>query len=452
MQFSTLVRIFATELSLLSGLYTINMIKNVFSICMLLIGCLAAVAQEKDDALQVFFPVGSASLNAGQIPQAVVDSAVAVCQRGEKYTVLGVASPEGSYNSNVRLATRRANAIVKQLVQRTGMPDSMFVRQTKVADVSMLRDLVMQDTQLPSKEQVMELLSSNASTGAVLAKLKKLGDGIPYLYIKDRIFPYLRATVKPDKTEQGYHPDLAGITQPKVVHRNYNDYKQNAVAQSEQSRHSSSIKAEEITASVPESVPVTTAKADSVKQDSTSEAAQMANVKSDTKIANEEKSSGSNFIFWVIIVLLILALLALAYYHQQKVKDLKSQLASAKYDLNLVRNQKQQPTTTTIVTQKVGKEEVFNDGKCLYDYLQNGGSTSKWTSEQTETFISYYKLQNLPLIQSLQTEYDNLPLNHILFEVLVDMGKTDAEIQKMMNISQTTIRSYRFRIKNKKKS
>ena len=134
---------------------------------MLLIGCIAAVAQEKDDALQVFFPVGSASLNASQIPQALVDSAVAACQRGEKYTVLGVASPEGSYNGNVHLATRRADAIVKHLVQRTGMPDSMFVRQTKVADVSMLRDLVMQDSQLPNREQVMEVLSSNASTGGV---------------------------------------------------------------------------------------------------------------------------------------------------------------------------------------------------------------------------------------------------------------------------------------------
>ena len=30
------------------------------------------------------------------------------------------------------------------------------------------------------------------------------------------------------------------------------------------------------------------------------------------------------------------------------------------------------------------------------------------------------------------------------------MGKTDEEIQHIMNVSQTTIRSYRFRIKNRK--
>ena len=79
-----------------------------------------------------------------------------------------------------------------------------------------------------------------------------------------------------------------------------------------------------------------------------------------------------------------------------------------------------------------------------------GGVTYEWTSEQIRTLIEYYKLQNYPLINRLESEYDNLPLNHILFEILVDMGKSDQEIQRIMNISQTTIRSYRFRIKSKK--
>ena len=96
------------------------------------------------------------------------------------------------------------------------------------------------------------------------------------------------------------------------------------------------------------------------------------------------------------------------------------------------------------------QSSLYNDGEALFNHLLIGGVTYEWTNEQISTLIEHYKLQNYRLIHSLETEYDNLPLNHILFEILVDMGKSDAEIQRMMNISQTTIRTYRFRIKNKK--
>ena len=38
-----------------------------------------------------------------------------------------------------------------------------------------------------------------------------------------------------------------------------------------------------------------------------------------------------------------------------------------------------------------------------------------------------------------------------MFLILLDMGKNDSEIQQLMNITQTTIRSIRFRIRAKRK-
>ena len=61
----------------------------------MLLGCMTAVGQTEEDQQQVFFPVGSSVLKENAIPQSLVDSAEAVCARGDKYTVLGVASPEG---------------------------------------------------------------------------------------------------------------------------------------------------------------------------------------------------------------------------------------------------------------------------------------------------------------------------------------------------------------------
>ena len=66
------------------------------------------------------------------------------------------------------------------------------------------------------------------------------------------------------------------------------------------------------------------------------------------------------------------------------------------------------------------------------------------------TFIDYYRIQNSALIERLEKEYDKLSPNNMLFIILQDMGKSDHDIQHIMSISQTTIRSIRFRIRAKK--
>lgn len=442
--------------------------RGLFSIMFMLCGCLAAVGQSEVGLQQVFFRVGSAVLDANTIPQSMIDSVEAVCARGEKYTVLGVASPEGSYKANVRLATKRAQAIVSHLAKRTGLSDSMFNVKTMVAGMDKLLDLARQDENLPDKEQILEILAAEGSTGAKLAKLKKLGDGTPYLYIKDRLFPYLRASVTSNQELEDFHPDLAGIFQPQK------EQVQHAATQKIQSRHSSLNKVaspavstsksepKEVTQPVSGSekpVPVS-AKADSVKPEKPSEAPSAAPVKSDEKILTETSKADTTvpMWLWLVVALLGLALLGLVIFYRRKVSRLNDELADAQgqlrqKDLQLKNAQdrlEESQKQMEILKKEQKKTSLYNDGESLFNHLLIGGVTYEWTAEQTRTLIEYYKLQNYPLIHRLESEYDNLPLNHILFEVLVDMGKSDQEIQRIMNISQTTIRSYRFRIKSKK--
>ena len=222
--------------------------QKTFGILLALLCCVVSMAQSEADFQQVYFRVGSYALNVGDVPQALVDSANAAISRQEKFTVMGVASPEGSYQSNERLATRRARAIVKQLSKLTGISDSMFVIKTKVADMGMLKNLVMQDTGLPDKDKVLEILDEAGSDQAVLQKLKRLGSGTPYLYIKDRLFPYLRASVSSSTEDvERYQPSLADTSGPKIIHRDYQsrftdqpqtDDVRSAVTQNTSSRHS----------------------------------------------------------------------------------------------------------------------------------------------------------------------------------------------------------------------
>lgn len=434
---------------------------------MMLLSALVAGAQTEEDFQQVFFRVGSASLNVESIPQSLVDSALAVCARGEKYTVLGVASPEGRYKSNVRLANRRAQAIIKGLRQRTGLPDSVFKVQTLVADMAMLRDLVAQDLSLPCRDQVMEVLSAGDATGATLAKLKRIGDGTPYLYIKDRLFPYLRTSVTSDKDQIAYRPSLASSAMPLITERDYQAYKNgftsptapSAVTSSDQSRHLSSQGGDTIGEKVVE-------EEDSVLDDTPPEPVM------------DRPSDTSMLPYWLVILGVVLLMLLLVFFVKWKsTRRLQEQLAHAQEELEAkdeqlrqaeeqlkqkdaqLRDREEQLAQANSQLSslrenldkiKNDKTELYNDGEALYNHLMIGGITYEWTNEQIRTLIEYYKLQNYPLIHSLQTDYDNLPLNHILFEILVNMGKSDQEIQRMMNISQTTIRSYRFRIKNKK--
>jgi hypothetical protein len=432
------------------------MMRKYFSIMVMLLGCVTAVGQTEKDLQQVFFPVGSAVLNENALPQSLVDSAEAVCARGDKYTVLGVASPEGSYKANVRLAKRRAQAIVEKLSKKTGLPDSMFNVKTLVTGVDKLRELASQDENLPEKEKVLEILAADGSTGATLAKLKKLGDGTPYLYIKDRLFPYLRASVMSNKELEDFHPDLAGVFQPQITHRDYTKRltaqsvtkKPSAVTQKNQSRHSSYNNA-----GVSE-------KTDTVKAEKTPSVQPTAPVKAEGKYLTEKQCPEKTIPSWVwiIIALLILALLALVNYYRHKVARLNNKLGEAQdairqKDLQLKNAQQMLDETQAkmeVLKKEQTKSSLYNNGESLYNHLMIGGVTYEWTNEQIRTLIEYYKLQNYPLINRLESEYDNLPLNHILFEILVDMGKSDQEIQRIMNISQTTIRSYRFRIKNKK--
>ena len=92
-------------------------------------------------------------------------------------------------------------------------------------------------------------------------------------------------------------------------------------------------------------------------------------------------------------------------------------------------------------------------GKSLYESVADGScqSVAAWGAVEVRNFIDYYRLQHREFVDSLDTDYNNLSRNHKVFMVLLDMGKTDPEIQKLMGITQTTIRSIRFRIKAKRK-
>ena len=93
-------------------------------------------------------------------------------------------------------------------------------------------------------------------------------------------------------------------------------------------------------------------------------------------------------------------------------------------------------------------------GKALYASLVSGSAEriDHWGRDEITSLVEYYRLQKRSFVESMENDYNALSRNHKLFLILEDMGKTDAEIQKLLNITQTTIRSLRFRIRAKRKT
>ncbi len=96
------------------------------------------------------------------------------------------------------------------------------------------------------------------------------------------------------------------------------------------------------------------------------------------------------------------------------------------------------------------QSKILYEGKALYENLVEGGTVVTWTKNDYLHFIEYYKLIDFPFVVQLNTDYDHLSPRYQLFEILSHMGKSDTDIERIMGVSNSTIRSTRTRIKSKK--
>ena len=107
--------------------------------------------------------------------------------------VSATASPEGNYNYNLKLAEGRALSFKSMLIKRYNFPASSVIElDAYVTSWSELGGLIEEDSNLPMRDAVLKILNSNYSHGVTGWKLKKLGGGESWRYIRSNYLPYLR--------------------------------------------------------------------------------------------------------------------------------------------------------------------------------------------------------------------------------------------------------------------
>lgn len=118
-----------------------------------------------------------------------------------KAIIVGSASPEGSVSYNDKLAMRRVGMIKKYIKQSVDIQDSTIISVMVGVDWQELRNMVLVDTLVPFRSDVLALLYriidevENGYKGiSQLKAIESLHDGESYRYMRDNFFPKLRAT------------------------------------------------------------------------------------------------------------------------------------------------------------------------------------------------------------------------------------------------------------------
>lgn len=144
----------------------------------------------------------------------------------------GYASPEGNFNSNMRLSDNRAMAFVKYLHDKHGIPENMITHTGHGEDWEGLRKAVAA-SDMPAKQSVLDIIDSNDDIEVRKNKLHALNGGSTYRYLLSNYYPPLRRNVytftyiaRPFNLEEAREmintrPDLLSLNEMYLVANSY---------------------------------------------------------------------------------------------------------------------------------------------------------------------------------------------------------------------------------------
>ena len=113
--------------------------------------------------------------------------------RIDSVCIQAFSSPEGDADYNRRLALRRAQAVKGYLVWKyPGLNQYRIHTSAQAESWDALRDVALNDTLLPCRDEILQILKLNTGEKRKEALLKKLNTGIPYRHISQWILPELR--------------------------------------------------------------------------------------------------------------------------------------------------------------------------------------------------------------------------------------------------------------------
>lgn len=211
-----------------------DMIKKLFLIAVVFYGgCLSAqTVHEARDSVRIYFRQGKIDLvpelrdnqkALDRIADSLKNTYADSVYRLQRIEVVGGASPEGSVRINRWLSEKRAGVLFDYLSRYGSLPDTLKTNTFLGRDWDGLIRLVVNDPDVPYREETLALLREIAdeargsvpTKGDHLGRIQRLRGGAPYWYMYKHHFPELRASRLYLWYEKVWNP-LAPIPQPKT--------------------------------------------------------------------------------------------------------------------------------------------------------------------------------------------------------------------------------------------
>lgn len=160
------------------------------------------VLRKEPGALYVYYPVNRYALDTlYRTNNATLDRIIELTSRVAADTaadvrfieVIGLASPEGPLDFNIRLAQRRAEALARYIQEHTGYPDSLFRLVSGGPAWAELRDIVVDtDSSREYRSDLLQLIDSISDPVARERALRRLDGGKAYWALCREALPELR--------------------------------------------------------------------------------------------------------------------------------------------------------------------------------------------------------------------------------------------------------------------
>jgi len=117
----------------------------------------------------------------------------------------GYASPEGSYESNKRLAENRVKALRDYVISNYDLRSNFFTLDFEPEDWAGFKMKAEADPSIPNKSEILAIINNNDSPDKKERDLKALSNGNAFKYVLNNIFPSLRRTeYRIDYTVRGF--------------------------------------------------------------------------------------------------------------------------------------------------------------------------------------------------------------------------------------------------------
>lgn len=124
--------------------------------------------------------------------------------------------------------------------------------------------------------------------------------------------------------------------------------------------------------------------------------------------------------------------------------DKKKQIAELKRKIKAVEERQK----TMVAEMESRMKDVMARGKELYDEIRSDGTIAKWSSDDATCFTEYYVSTHKEFASCLSDDYTKLTDNRKIFLILLDMKKDNDAICRIMNVKQSTLRTFRLRTKD----